>query len=145
MKKSKNKNLLIGLGIFIFITVLLVALNVLRGSGLRMIGISDMEGILSDNDSGTFVYVGRPTCPACQQFEPILETTLADLGQELYYFETDRANSDDSDRTSAILNQLDVTGVPVIVYILNGQVIDSLVGVHDQDAIMEFFDAYGGL
>jgi len=144
MSKSKNTKLLIGL---ISMAVILIAaiaiLNVLENrstetpggtteasdetteasdesTALHIIGNSEMDEILNDDSGvGTFVYVGRPTCPFCVEFEPILVGVLEEKGQELLYFETDLANLEDSDRRVQIMEHLGLAGVPAIVYVVN--------------------------
>lgn len=148
MNKSKGHKLIIGvIALIVVLIAVLVTLNVLQKTRLHVIGNSEMEAILDDDSGrGTFVYIGRPTCPVCNEFEPILEHTLKRLSQELPYYEADLARLEDAQRSSVIFNRLDgVTGVPVIVYIENGQVVDALTGIHQQEAIQEFFEANGGL
>ena len=147
MKKSKNNKLIIGLiSTVVILVTLLAVLNILRDSALHVIGLSEMEEILNDDSgTGTFVYIGRPTCPFCNEFEPILEGALQSLGQELAYFETDLADLENRTRRSEIQDQLGVTGVPVIVYIVNGETVASLNGLQQQEAVLEFFETNGGL
>lgn len=147
MSKSKNKNLIVGVvSTVVVLIAALVILTVLRGSNLVIIGISEMDAILNDQSgTGTFVYIGRPTCPFCREFEPILEGALSDLGQELPYFETDLADQEDVDRRVEIMSQLGLQGVPVIVYIVNGEAVEALSGVQQQETVLEFFDRHGGL
>jgi len=117
---------------------------------LFYIGNSDMYEILNDqSNTGFFVYIGRPTCPHCRDFEPTLRETLRYLGQELRYFQTDLASTlnDQSEMTvSEILNALGVRGVPATVFIVNGEVVDELAtSDRTQEGIAEFFEANGGL
>jgi predicted bacteriocin transport accessory protein len=146
MNKSKNSKLIIGLAsIVVSLIAILVVLNVLRGTRLVVIGISEMNAILNDQSGQEFVYIGRPTCPYCEEFKPVLEATLSELGQELVYFETDLADLEDQDRRIEILEQLGVGGVPVIVYIENGQAVDSITGVQTRERVLEFFESNGEL
>ena len=116
---------------------------------LFYVGNAEMYEILNDtSDEGFFVYVGRPGCPHCVAFEPTLEETLQYLDRDMRYFQIDLAAelNDESEMTmSEILTELDVTGVPRIVYIENGEVIDSLGGNRPQEDVLEFFEENGGL
>ena len=120
-----------------------------EASRLIYIGNSEMYEILNDtSDEGFFVYIGRPTCPHCQQFEPTLEEVLQYLDQELRYYETDLATLDDEESPMTrdeILTEIDGAAVPRIVYIENGVVIDALVGNQPQEYVIAFFEANGGL
>ena len=117
-----------------------------ESSKLLYLDNADMEAIINDvSGDGTFVYVGRRTCPFCVELEPILQETLIYLGQELQYFDTDLADLEDSNRRAEILAHLGITGVPVIVFIENGVAEDALIGVHGQEEIIDFFNSHGGL
>lgn len=134
------------ISVVVILIIAIAILNVLENTKLHVIGNSEMEAILNDDSGvGTFVYIGRPTCPFCNEFEPILEGVLNDLDRELPYFETDLADLEDPMRRSQIFDRLGVAGVPAIVYIVNGQVVDSLNGLQQQEAVLEFFEANGGL
>ena len=41
------------------------------------------------------IYIGRPTCKTCLLFVPILEKALVTQNMKVFYFDTDRFNSDD--------------------------------------------------
>ena len=116
---------------------------------LVYVGNSKMYEILNDDSGeGFFVYIGRPTCPHCAAFEPTLEETLRYLDQELFYYQLDLARAADaeSEMTMAeIMGELEVTGVPRIVYIKDGLVIDALAGNRSQEDVISFFDENGGL
>ena len=117
---------------------------------LTYVGNSDMYELLNDRSgTGFFVYIGRPTCPHCQIFEPILRETLQYLDRGMRYFEIDLAVSADGESEMTmfeILEALGVLGVPAVVYMENGEVIDMIGGSnHTQETITSFFDANGGL
>jgi len=177
-KKSNSIKVIGGLIIaLISIAILLVVVNALDGSGdsddvqtdtndtaedetndvdnennddrLFYVGNTDMYEIISDRTGeGFFVYVGRPACPHCTAFQPVLEETLEYLDRELRYYQTDLAalGDDDSEMTMAeIIGELDVTGVPRILYIENGSVVDALSGNQPKENVLTFFDDNGGL
>ena len=162
MKKTNNSKKWIGglLAAMIVLIAIFVIANIIEssdfqfGSGnnerteLFYIGNSDMYEILNDRSGeGFFVYIGRPTCPACREFEPTLRETLRYLDQELRYFEIDIARETDAESemtVSEILDTMGVGGVPSTVYIVNGEVVDILSG-RSQEDIISFFEANGGL
>ena len=116
---------------------------------LLYIGNAEMYEIINDtSDEGFFVYVGRPTCPVCADFEPTLEETLQYLDQDLRYFQTDLAslaNEESEMTTGEIASALDITGVPRILYIENGSVVDLITGNRSREDIISFFEDNGGL
>ena len=115
---------------------------------LFYIGNAEMYEILNDRSgTGFFVYIGRPTCPHCREFEPVLRETLRYLDGEMRYFEIDLARETDAESEMTmleILNELGVPGVPSTVFIVDGEVVDRLDGRERED-IISFFEANGGL
>ena len=121
---------------------------------LPYVGVSEMQTILnSTSGEGTFVYIGRPTCPACQRYEPILRELLRDLDGSVAYFEIDRARETEADYEMTVteINQIiGVTGVPHLVFIRDGEVVDfadghTLLGGDSREVTLEFFERNGGL
>jgi len=175
MKKKSNSSRVIPILIIAFVSIiaLLIVVSALEGNnddaqtetnndtgdadngnseedrGLFYVGNTEMYEILNDTTGeGFFVYVGRPGCPHCAAFEPVLEETLEYLDRELRYYQTDLAalGDDDSEMTMAeIIGELDVTGVPRVLYIENGEVIDALSGNQPKENVLTFFDDNGGL
>ena len=112
--------------------------------GLVYIGNSEVEEILADtSEEGTFIYIGRPGCPICDNLEPILEDVLANLGIELLYFQVALAAEDDLELTEDLIDQMDVFGIPMIVYLEQGEVVDRLTGFQSEETLIEFFESNG--
>jgi len=160
MNKSNSKKMIIGLVIALTLVIVLLILADILNEGdfqfgsnnaneLVYVGNTEMYEILNDTSGeGVFVYIGRPTCPVCVEFEPTLRETLRYLDQELRYYQVDLAREadDESEMTmSEIMNELEVSGVPRIVYIENGVVIDSLASNQPKERVISFFDENGGL
>ena len=130
-------------------------INWLSTTGTQIITNNEMSEILADNsDRGFFVYIGRASCPACQQFEPTLHATLAELELGLRHFQFEDALAEDEDVAYELLSTIsdlafaswrDRGGVPVIKLFLNGEIIDYLGGVQPQSVIIDFFKRNGGL
>lgn len=135
--------------------------NVATDDELLYVGVDDMHAILNDRSGQDFfVYIGRPTCPACQRYEPELRAVLEELNQSLRYFEIDRARDiyvDPEERVegqpdivSQINQQIGVTGVPHMVLIRDGEVVDFadgnfLLSGDSQANTLDFFERNGGL
>ena len=156
MKKSNVSKIAIGISkivIGVSVVVLgIIAVNFVLnqsedGDNIRLvyIGNAEFEAILDDHSGeGTFVYIGRLTCPACSTLRPIVES-LPGFDADLAYFETSMAAEEDSDWTSALAERVELRGVPAIIYVENGVVMDRLLGVQDVPTLTDFFERNGGL
>jgi len=108
---------------------------------LIIVGNQELSDLL-DSDRAFFLYVGRPTCPFCIEFKPILTETLTDRGESIYYFEVDMAMVEDSTHTLELLGILDITGVPMMAYIEGGEVIDLVGGIQSPEELTNFFERH---
>lgn len=112
---------------------------------LIYIGNAELEAILNDTSGqGTFVYIGSPTCPICNQFRPVVETVLGNLDAQLLYFETDSAAADDIDLVRELFERMGVFGTPTIVYLENGVVLE-LVNSLGEEELQSLFEQHDGL
>ena len=151
MKKSNSGKIItwsvisvILLIIFFIVANIFEANN--RSYGLYYVGNDEMQEIIDDTSGeGFFVYIGTPACPVCREFEPILERTLEYLGRELRYYHVGLARENDEGALVRILTRIDTATVPTIVYIKNGEVLDSIGGVQNREALISFFEENGGL
>ena len=137
---ENSKMMKISLVVVIIGVLLIGSYAFLANTSSNLVDIDSerFEQILESGD-GTFVYIGRHTCPVCYEFEPILEEALDNLNKELYYYNTHYAREADAERMIELLDSLEVESVPTIVYVENGQVIDMLVGLHNEIEITSFF------
>jgi len=173
MKKSNSKKIVIGLFTVVGALVLfLIIANILQSNNndtgqiqtgpdyevepdeLPYIGNSEMYEILNDRSGeGIFVYIGRPTCPACRQYEPVLRELLQEMDRQLLYFQIDAAHLADAVSemtTNEIIEAVGVRYVPSIAFIRNGEVIEiltgaPLLGLEAREITIEFFEEHGGL
>lgn len=129
------------------VTLLVLLLLFLTGCGselepgLHEINNVEFAEILADtSDEGVFVYIGRPTCRYCRRLEPILEAALQELSRPLYHFETAAARRIDENRMLGLLEPLGIPGIPIIVHIVDGEVVSYLIGVHSTSDIIEFLE-----
>ncbi|MGM9902558.1 hypothetical protein A5844_000945 [Enterococcus sp. 10A9_DIV0425] len=142
MTKKKKRKIILVVGIFIAIFGSFLAFKISSPSEpLETIGNAQMETMLSSKEKkDVFVYVGRPTCPECQKFEPILKETLTDEYKTMYYYNTDVARKDNEESLQSLASELGVEVVPTIVKISNGKVVSKLEGIKNQKAILEFLN-----
>ena len=126
-KKAKNNKLIIGLvGALVFVVTTLIIVAVNTNTRLIYIGNAEVEALLADSsEQGVFMYIGSPSCPVCNTFRPTVEAVLERMEAELYYFETDAAIAEDLERTRANLGRT-ASSTPTIIYLVNGEVIDSI-------------------
>ncbi|MCL2558847.1 MAG: thioredoxin family protein [Turicibacter sp.] len=144
----KTKKLILLLSLFI-VSLVLVGCGesdeeVTTYPGLHYIGNDELYELLNtetedEDETSVFVYIGRPTCPMCQEFEPILEEALVYLGMELKYFQTDMARVENEDLMLTMMETLGITGVPTVAYIVNGELRDFLMGMYEVDEVVNFF------
>jgi predicted bacteriocin transport accessory protein len=93
--------------------------NVIRSEKVESQEISHL--IKLDSISGLYtsdfkyIYFGRPTCPDCIRFVPILEKVLQENDMYVYYFNTDFWKS--SSEYSQVLSSFNVEYVPTIIKI----------------------------
>jgi len=139
----KQRKIMLSLIMVLFGILLVACGNDDTPPGLHEIGNDRFAEILTaDGEAGIFVYIGRPTCQYCREFEPILEATLQELEMPMYYFQTAKARYDaeagGEARMLELLAPLEIEGIPIVVYLVNGQVVDYIIGVHQQAEIIAF-------
>ncbi|AQY50809.1 putative thioredoxin [Listeria weihenstephanensis FSL R9-0317] len=108
---------------------------------LDKITLASFQAKLDNKESG-FVYIGRPTCPDCQAFQPTLDEVLKSEDMRLDYFDTDAARKDDEEKTKTFLQDLKVKTVPVIFYLENGKEVARYDGNEDKKALKAWFNKY---
>lgn len=107
-------------------------------SVLTSINSQGVLDLLANKKSG-FIYAGRPTCPHCQVFAPILTEVVAEKNWTVYYFNTD-ATQGETGRGDA-LDALEISVVPSFVYVKNGKVAARLQDTASRDALIEFISS----
>ncbi len=82
---------------------------------LEPITTTDWTTISSQNNSPSFVYLGRDSCDKCAEFKPLLEQFLKDNKIKAYYFDT----SLNKENTNTIVKKYNIIGIPSIVVLKN--------------------------
>lgn len=75
--------------------------------------IENINFLSEPNDK--MVYFGRPTCPSCEVFDPILKEELIKGNKKIYYFNTDEWR--ENKEFESTLKKYDVNSIPYLVYI----------------------------
>lgn len=95
---------------------------------LNQISMSDVYALFdSDRESSDTLYLGRPTCPHCREFSPVLKEFNELINHSLLYYNTDSEDLNDEAKTF-LFETLGVPGVPTLLYIKNGLLISGWVG-----------------
>lgn len=86
----------------------------------------DKVSFLLDSEKNFTVYIGRNDCEVCQEVLPIICKHACYGKQKIYYYSTSADRAYNSTYLNYTLNQLNVDTVPVVLYINNGIVTQSL-------------------
>lgn len=76
-----------------------------------------------DNEDTFIVYVGRDTCPYCQQFVPVLMDVAEELDISVLY----HVDSTDS-LNSSFISVNNITGTPTTFVFREGNLVEAIVG-----------------
>lgn len=101
------------------------------------IGNNELRALIDEGETG-FLYIGRPTCPHCKIFVPLLNNVTAQFSDEVYYFNTDAARSEDSAAMSELLGVLNISSVPTFMWLENGVEVSRLDDTENEQAIADF-------
>lgn len=72
-----------------------------------------------NNREDSLIYIGRPTCPICVKFLPMLHDILATKNMRIDYFNVDNFFNDDSpDKTNYInfFQELNISQLPSLIF-----------------------------
>ena len=134
----KKRNILVAL-LVVFVGLFLTACNSDPEPGLQEIGNAEFATIMANtSESGTLVYIGRPTCRDCRRMESNIEQALQEPPRPMYYFQTAAARYQDEALMLELLEPLGIPGIPIIVHIVNGEVARYMIGVYPVDDIIQF-------
>lgn len=97
----------------------------------------DLFKEIRDSDKVSVIYVGRPTCPFCLQYEPILHNVTEDTGLDIFYVNIDEWDSNDMNNIlRPIMNNF--TGVPRTFIMYEGNEVVYRVGVMQENELLRF-------
>lgn len=136
MNRSKKKIFII----FTICSILLCSFYFYKGINNSSTLVELNNEKLSDyinKEDDVWVYVGRPSCEECSEFQPKLENVLKDIDQQLYYYDTDHAREEDEQEMIKLIKTLNVKTVPTIVHLKNDTVQDKFIGDHTEKEIRD--------
>lgn len=123
MKKWKVISILIVvLVIFLMITLGIKSLDLFsEKSNIRIIENSRQLDNLIHSKDDSLIYFGRPTCPDCEDFYPILLDSLIKNDTIAYYYNSDVRIQDTE--YLAIKSYFEIDWVPSLYRVGNGEII----------------------
>jgi len=68
-----------------------------------------------------WIYIGRPSCPDCQDYYPQLLEKLKDNNLKIYYFNTECKASEKSNMKK-FMEEIGITEIPSIIHIDKGKI-----------------------
>lgn len=123
----KKKHAIIFAVIVVAVSALLIA-----NESFRWWGVSNYQKVtntftrievaeamkMDDENVDHLLYIGRETCPYCVEFVPILKEMAEELGQKVYYLDSEGTQTNDG--LKAFRAKWEVQYVPTLIY-FNGE------------------------
>ena len=106
------------------------------------LSIIDVDKYLKfyNDDEGTLVFVGTDDCPYCAIAKPIIENFAYKYELTIYYLNTGIL---DSEAYEKLINSDEYFasgfGVPMLLYVGDGKIIDMVDGLYDTKHYLDFF------
>ncbi|HHW69519.1 MAG TPA: thioredoxin family protein [Tenericutes bacterium] len=131
---KENKKITILLICFLLLIVTPFVVLILNNKGGKMI---DKFFEAYNSQERTLIYLGRPTCPACVKFKPILDEVKDEYGIDYVYINTDQVTNKELNK---ILNSMNLTtsnfGTPYTIIAENGIIVDEITGYVEKDSLV---------
>ncbi|WP_239255834.1 thioredoxin fold domain-containing protein [Listeria ilorinensis] len=106
-------------------------------SVLQKVDTESLDQFFQKKRTG-FIYIGRPTCPYCKDFQAKLKQALIKNQQKAYYYDTDQARENKEDFVG-MDERLGVKVVPTLLFISNGHLTAQYKGdIDNQQAIQDW-------
>lgn len=110
---------------------------------LQDIGMTEFTTLLHNNEP-SIIYIARPGCGYCQQQKPIVESIVSEYGVVVHYLNTDNLTEDEMYSLFAVDTKLfgedgKEFGTPTTLVVKSGKIVDSVVGLTDEDSLIDFF------
>lgn len=84
------------------------------------ININQLNSAIKSNFPGNYyIFIGRPTCPYCRKFSPVIKKLTKK--NTVYYFNTDNHKTN-KQLKNIVQNKLQIKTVPYITYVQNGKI-----------------------
>lgn len=119
MKKILSLSIII---ISLVISTLIFYFNTTSRNHYQLISIQsiqELSDIIQSNHTA-YIYFGRPTCPDCADFVPILEKELRLAKTNVYYFNTDIFKNEPEYEN--VINTFDIIWIPALYETKSGDI-----------------------
>lgn len=101
------------------------------GSWIKEVSRQQLDQMFAEK-SDFFLYVGRPTCPDCEVFYPVLEKIVSARGQRIYYYNTEAKVSEKREMRKYV-ESLGIDEIPMVLRVEQGKIEAHYNGQRDQD------------
>ncbi len=119
------------------ITILLLAITITSFAAMTQItSKQDFYTKINSNQDLKIVYFTADWCRYCDKLKPILYRLMDDYEQNLPIY------SVDLDENPSLGNQYDVSGIPTVLLIKNGQVQKKYVGLRSEKTYRKAIEKY---
>ena len=112
-------------------------------SEFTIIDTEEFINYFNNNSADTkIVFIGSESCSHCQDFAPVLEEVVETMYFEIDYLDNIDITREQSERIKKIdpfLNK-NIGVTPLLVVIKDGKFYKGLVGYHDYDYLVNFFE-----
>ena len=147
--KNKNKFFLATCIIIalVFIMYLSVFLNqnnttqkdLLLDTPIVKISLKELEDAHTLKKEGIY-YIGRPSCPGCEDYLPKLTSILNQYNLSANYYNTELDRSTSYEEMMRVLNIYNVNSVPVLLILSDGEIAYYFSGVDIYEQTVNHFD-----
>lgn len=103
----------------------IVFINVTSRNHYKLIPIQSIQELsdIVQNTNTAYIYFGRPTCPDCADFIPILEQELQIAKTNVYYFNTDIFKKEPEYEN--VIKTFNIIWIPALYETENGNITNS--------------------
>jgi len=140
MKVKENKRLSITLGAIIIICIIACLMGN-KKIKTEEINYQQYEKIINSNKKEIFS-IGRPTCPHCVKFMPIIKEVSENLNIKINYINMDSFSKQDISKFYDSLEFFtkERWGTPLLIVVENKKVIASQIGYKDSKETKKFLE-----
>ena len=86
----------------------------IKGERIKEISLPTLQEII-ESEEDAVIYVGRESCPSCQEFYPQLEELACSVNKVICYYNTEQDRIERKNKTLETLEQISVFTVPSLV------------------------------
>lgn len=109
---------------------------------ISALSLENLIDIYENENKTIFIYVGRDNCSECQAFYPKLSSLTAQYQVEVKYYNTLADRETRRNEMMQILDNLNVTSVPVLIVLKDGTILTSVEGDNIEKQAEDYFQQY---